>query len=63
MSAPKKLSKAQRKRNTAVQLARDARLRSEMAQLPFQNEATIARRLAALRQATKIGRASCRERV
>jgi len=53
VTTPRKLSKDQRKRNTAVQLARDARLRAEMAQLPYQSELTIARRLAALRQATK----------
>ncbi len=53
MTTPRKLSKEQRKRNTAVQLARDARLRAEMSDLPYQSELTIARRLAALRQATK----------
>jgi len=53
VTTPRKLSKDQRKRNTAVQLARDARLRAEMAELPYQSELTIARRLAALRQATK----------
>jgi hypothetical protein len=53
VTKPRKLSKDQRKRNTAVQLARDARLRAEMAELPYQSELTIARRLAALRQATK----------
>ena len=53
MSLPRKLSKAQPKRNTAVQLAGDARPSAEMSAVPYQNELTIARRLAALRQAIK----------